>query len=105
MSNKRLFVSEMMPNGTRDLIVTDEDSQVLEVVSEAVFGGRVDRDLSDQPLVCDGEMVFVADDDGEFLNVFSEVFQVNLDFVLERIAVSPMQDGKTIVKAILAAIK
>jgi hypothetical protein len=46
MRKFKLYVSEMAPNGTRDLIVCDSDDQIKHVVPEAVFGGHFDPEDS-----------------------------------------------------------
>ena len=33
-----LYITQDQPNGTSDLIITDSDGQIVDYISEAVFG-------------------------------------------------------------------
>jgi hypothetical protein len=35
-----LFVTEMQPNGTRDLLIVDEDNQIVDQICESLYGGK-----------------------------------------------------------------
>lgn len=112
----RFYVTDMMPNGTRDLIVTDTDSQIIGVISEAVFGGRTTDNYA-TALVADADSVWACQrearheddvldqdlgkwitsykdhDDEEDLFKFieaNEVWNVDYDWVLRYMAVSPV---------------
>ena len=121
---KNLYVTEMRPNGTRDLIVSDRDGQILDSISEAIFGGRLSPfdNLNGCYGLINGESVgyfeysheaYGTDDDGEdilldepFVDLLVEngeyqgvelVYCVNKKFVSEHIAVSPVNDGNDVV--------
>lgn len=111
----KLYVTEMEPNGTRSLIVTDDNGQVIGGVDEAVFGNIPDRsgDLLGGLIVCYfGEDVALMDAEneelervrnGELQDVYP-VYEVYLPDVLKRIAVNPMDNGQGKVKQILKLV-
>lgn len=55
--DKRFYVTNKASNGTRDLIITDEDGQIIKRVNGLNFAGRAINDPF-QILVTDGESVF-----------------------------------------------
>ena len=108
MNNNRFYVTDMAPNGTRDLIITNEDSQIIGVISEAVFGGRVTHNYA-TAIVADDDSVWACQREarngrvGIALDSFiegTEVFAVDYDWVMRHIAVNPMSDGTEIIELI-----
>lgn len=113
MKQNKLYVTDMEPNGTRSLIITDEDGQVLEIIDEAVFGnlspkkfGWSGDSLGNIDALYYGEsvgMVEYSDENldsiqnGEYSDII-QVVEVELDEVLEHIATSPVDDGSLTLK-------
>lgn len=62
-SKYRLYAGAQAPNGTHELIVTDQDGTIVSVIDEALFGvpfGRF-RPQLDRVIVSDGDAVFLLD--------------------------------------------
>lgn len=83
------------PNGTSDLIITDEDGQIKMVLNEALFGAPVSDD--GMLAMTDGDSIFgtgrdIGDHEG--LPEDAMVWQLEAESVLRYIAVSPLSDGQ-----------
>lgn len=92
---RRLYALDWNPNGTNDLIVTDEDCQVLDLLPEALFGVNVDKgQIGGGLLVTDGEEVWYDCTSPEVLfPACTVVREVTLTEALRQAAVSPCDDG------------
>lgn len=111
----KLYVTDMEPNGTRSLIITDSDNQVLEIIDEAVFGNLSNKkfgwsgdSLGNIDACYYGEsigMIEYTDESideimrGELSDIY-QVVEVELDEVLEHIAVSPVNDGSSTIEVL-----
>jgi hypothetical protein len=101
MNRFHYFVTDLSPNGTRDLIIYDTKRGTETIIEEAVFGGQFkpQRNCYGEYLSHDGFGISYAP-----LNADTQlVFEVRLKDVLRRIAVSPVNDGRTTVDRIMRA--
>lgn len=110
MSKYRFFETNMNPNGTRDIIVTDENGTVIDSLGEAVFGNIPVKhfdwsgDAQGNIVVCYyGESIGILsyEDDsfkgiqnGDYFDI-CQVVEVTLESILQNIAVSPVSDGSS----------
>ena len=125
MKNK-LYVYNMNPNGTSDLLITSSDGIVLDSISEALFGritakrfGWNGDSLGNIEACYYGETVGTIEysqeyetEEGEETQTLAEVVQdgdlsditqvmeVDLNEVLEHIAVSPVSDGSETIETL-----
>jgi hypothetical protein len=83
---KKLFVTEMAPNGTRDLVVVENGTCSLEYIAEAIFG-----------LNFKSEDMIIIDD--------MALWEISFHKALQNIAVSPVNDGEETVNSLMAALK
>lgn len=113
MNKYRFFETDMNPNGTRDIIVIDENGTVIDSLGEAVFGNIPVKhfdwsgDAQGNIDICYyGESVGMMsyDDEsieeirsGEYSDLF-QVVEVTLESILQNIAVSPVSDGSSTVE-------
>lgn len=97
---KHLYVCEWAPNGTNDLVIVDEDNQIIEVISEALFGVRVsiDHRIDGQTALIEDFIGTLATDD---LEAGVLVNSISLETALKRIAVSPVNDGRETVATLM----
>jgi hypothetical protein len=103
----------MAPNGTRDLVITDEYDQLIDTIPEAVFGGQFSPyDSIHNMYVClYGESVSIieySDEDidheavinGDYSDI-EPVCPISLDDLYSHITVSPMDpNGDLVIKLI-----
>jgi hypothetical protein len=87
----------MGPNGTNDLIITNDNHEIIGSVPEATFGvSHVEADAS---LVCDYIGDAHALDDPELQEAgITGLYSVNIGFVLSNIAISPVSDESRVLK-------
>ena len=113
MYKYRFFETDIDSNGTRDIIITDEDGTVLDSLNEAVFGNLESKkfgwsgDAMGNIDVCyygDSVNMMSYDDEsveaiqsGDYLDL-CQVVEVTLKSILQNIAVSPVNDGSSIVE-------
>lgn len=103
MKTYNLYVTDMAPNGTRDLVITDNDNQIISTIDEAVFGGQLKQATPNCALDVTEDYVHIVElDYGD--EVQCEVFHVSLDWVKRHIAVSPVQSAEHILSQIHDAI-
>jgi hypothetical protein len=95
MKKFRLYITEWSPNGTSDLVITDIEHNILQVVEEAVFGVNGDFKYS-----IEGNEVF---DNAGYDEVDCRVAEVSLKQVLSSVAVSPVSDGADLIDALKLA--
>jgi hypothetical protein len=96
----RFYVTEWQPNGTNDLIIVDQDSQIVEVIPEALFGVPTFFNRHDL-LVCDSDQVLRAPWDQGFIDSilcgeiseFAPVEEISPYKALSHIAQSPVNNG------------
>lgn len=96
----KFFVTEWQPNGTNDLIITDECYQIVATIDSALFGVRVDFKASEL-IVADSDQVLEAPWDAEFITAilegdiheFCPVIEISAFKAMQHIAVSPVSDG------------
>ena len=101
MTEYRYYITDSNPNGTADLIVSDEDGTVVQYHIEAVFWPTTMR--SDATFcLCDGESIFGSGRDigEEHDDIPPDYYcwEVDIEDVLKRIAVSPCTDGKELIR-------
>lgn len=91
----RLYALDWNTNGTNDLVVTDEDGQVIDCLTEALFGVNVSKgQVGDGLFVTDGETTWYAKGDAaEGLTVVREVTPSEAS---RNAAVSPTTDGSAL---------
>ena len=95
MNNLSFFITDMRPNGCRDLVVTKEDGEVVEYIEEAIFGNipLVEYSCLNEILNCkDGDYVFQIEHDGkpiEDLSFYGVVYQVDQADLKKHVAVNP----------------
>lgn len=104
----KLYIFNQNPNGTSDLLITDNHDQVVDSISAAIFGnippanfGWSGDGLKGITACYYGESVNYIEATDESYNAvvnneygdIQQVVEVNLDDVLERIATSPVNDG------------
>lgn len=101
MKRFHYFVTDLSPNGTRDLIIYDTKLGTETLIEEAVFGGQFKprRNRYGEYLSHDGFGVSYAPLDANTILVF----EVRLKDVLQRIAVSPVNDGRATIARIMRA--
>jgi hypothetical protein len=103
----RFFCSQWAPNGTSDLIIVDQDGQIVESISEALFSPPQDNDrhgaVFGQIFYCDSDSVFPVEPDSEEQE--SDIFPLTLDDVLSSIAQSPVQSRISVLRQIVSALK
>lgn len=115
MNKYRFFETDMDSNGTRDIIVTDEDGTVLDSLNEAVFGNLESKkfgwsgDAMGNIDVCyygDSINMMSYDDEsvesiqnGEYSDL-CQVVEVTLESILQNIAVSPVNDGSSTIEVL-----
>jgi hypothetical protein len=111
----KLYVTSMNPNGTSDLIITDENHMVIDSISEAVFGnipanefgwfgdaqGNIEACMYGDSI----NMIDYTDENLDDilegnLSDISQVIEVSLEEVLGHIASNPMNDGSETVETL-----
>ena len=100
--NHRFYITESMPNGTCDLIITDADGVIVNSLDGAIFWPTTMRNPAFLAL-CDGESVWGTGRDIGDTDELSDsmlVWQIDKDDALRFVAVSPCNDGEQIAKAI-----
>lgn len=122
-----LYVTDMSSNGTRQLLICDEDSQVIASVDEAVFGGQLkfvdslggamglinsdsvgyfeycheayDCDEYGVEHLLEDSFVNMLLEHGEYQGVVP-VIRVSVEWVLEHIAISPVNNGSEVLNVL-----
>jgi hypothetical protein len=88
------YVSDWGPNGTNDLIITDQDGTIVDSLSEAIFGVLCKLDPMGGAMHCNGvEVFYVEAADLECLQVEDLVYEFDAEYLLRHVAVSPVSNG------------
>lgn len=110
MKNEKyiIYATTWEPNGTNTILIVDQDLQIVDSLDEALFGVNVDgRDsLGNCTFGAYGEFIGLATYDadeaqGELTpdqvrsgeTEFTEVMELELEYALGKVAVSPVSDG------------
>jgi hypothetical protein len=100
--NYRFYVTDWQPNGTNNLVITNENGEVVEYVSEALFGVSVDFNTSEL-LVTDGHWVLCLDDQEQVEDVlngddpiFAPLMEISGFKAMHHIAISPVRDHSAV---------
>jgi hypothetical protein len=108
----RFYITDMAPNGTRDLLVTDDYNQLVEVLTESIFGRVNVADTCGMILVADDRSVWGIEDykqNEEVIESIKNGYSCDHTLVeqalypfqlLKAIAVSPVDDGAETAKII-----
>lgn len=116
----KLYIYNSNPNGTADLIVTDDDGQVVASIAEAVFGNVRAKQFSwsgdalGNITACYyGESVGLVNYDDECLeeiqngenSEIQQVVEISFQTAIEHAAVSPVSDATGEIKALKKFLK
>ena len=92
---RHFYVTDFNPNGTQDLLITDCDGNIIDTLSEAIYGLHVRPEKGQICLntivVTDNELRKSLMDAPENLTLVYPVNSSNL--LLRHVAVSPVCDG------------
>lgn len=84
--NYKFYTTDWYPNGTSDLIIIDDTGEVVEVLSEALFGPPINLNNS----------VEIESEDDDF-DIVGYAYEIPKEVILNYIATSPLEDGNYVV--------
>jgi hypothetical protein len=102
----RLYVTEFNPNGTNDLVITNDDSQVVDYIPEATFGVRIPNNYLQLAIMINGEDVTAAsenyaDEVSELPETLALLTPITVGDLSRFLAVSPIDPSGDKVKSAL----
>lgn len=103
-SNISLYVTDMSPNGTNDLIIVDNNNEIIDIIPEATFGltkskpdaALTDGMLDDAASLKDAELIEAG--------ITQALYTVSIQKVMQNIAVNPVNNGLNTVNRIKAIV-
>lgn len=98
----RFYACDWNPNGTNDLIITDEgDCEILDIIPEALFGVRVNKSGFDDEFVTHAYHNHITLEKEFDPDCMTMITEISPETLLDSIAVSPTQKELDVIYKIL----
>lgn len=108
----RFYTTQWSPNGTSELIITDDMNQIISVIPEALFNAPQSHNRIGETFggvhLCpydDSVMFYQNSDEFEEHEQEAIVYPLSLDDVLESLAQSPVKSRFTALRELISTIK